>query len=133
MAAPVLPDLALGALRRMDEMGLTHRGFRAIPVIVRSPGGRETTTYTYATESVPARLNPLALDSPLRADQPSAARKWQLSLKSGTVTSPGDRWRVEGETNGAAWTRTVSVDEVLFPRSHELRRRALCTDVAANP
>jgi hypothetical protein len=90
-------------------------------------------TWVYATVSIPSRLNPLALDSPLRSDQPSAARRWQLATPTGTQVKAGERWRIEGETNGETWSRTVAIDEPLFPRSNELVRRALCTDVASNP
>jgi hypothetical protein len=129
---PVLPDLALAPLRAMDEAGLTHLGERRTIVSVRQPGGTYTTTPVWLS-AVPVRYNPISLDAPLRADQPSGAKRGTLSAKSGTQLVPGDQWRITGTTNGEAWTRVVSITEVLFPRSHELRRRALVTDVASNP
>lgn len=131
MAAPMLPDLALDALRAVDEASMPHTAYRGVKVT--GPAPTFAKTWTYPEPGIPSRLNPLAVDSPLRADQPSASRKWDFSVPMGTVIKDGDRWKVEGDTSGEDWVRVISVDEVLFPRSEELRRRSICSDVEANP
>jgi hypothetical protein len=131
MASPVLPDLALDALRAVDEAGMTATAYRGVKTT--GPAPSFTKTWIYPEPGIRSRLNPLAVDSPLRADQPSASRKWDFSVPMGTTIKDGDHWKVVGETSGEDWTRVVSVDEVLFPRSEELRRRAICSDVEANP
>jgi hypothetical protein len=132
MVAPVLPDAALAPLRAMDEAGLTATVILESETTVRQPDATYVTSWVAEPEQ-PGRINPLGLDSPLRGDQPSSARRWELSLRSGSPIYEGQRALVKGQTNGVKWQRLLFVNEVLFPRSHELRRRALCLDVDTNP
>lgn len=131
MAVPVLSALALAPLRAVDEAGLTHRVILESASAVRQAGGKIVTTWVTEPEQA-CRLNPLGLDSRLRAEQPSSARKWTLALRSGSTVVPGQRALVSGTTNGQAWQRLLTVDDVEFPRSDELRRVCLCSDVEIN-
>lgn len=132
MIAPVLPDLALAPLRAMDEAALTHTVILETRVEVRAPGARITVTWV-SEDPQPGRLNPAAAGGfNISADQPSAAGEWVLSLRSGSVITEGQRALVTGSTNGQAWQRLVSVNKVLWPKSKELRRRALCVDTELN-
>lgn len=128
----MLTDLALAPLRAVDEAGLIHEARKVSVVATRGPGGVYTNVTTFGPW-IPARFNPLSTDEQLRSDQPNAASQGWLSVTSGTVIRAGDKWETRGTTSGQAWTRTVVVSAVDFPRSHELRRRARVTGTEANP
>lgn len=129
---PALTARSLAPLRRIDEASMTHTVVLQSLTTIHKGGGIYVQQWVDQPEQR-GRLNPLALESPLRADQPSAARQWMLALKSGSTVTEGQRALVRGETNGQAWQRLVDVDEVVFPKANELRRRCLCSDVEVNP
>ena len=133
MVAPVLPAPALAALRKVAEAGLIHRVTLEAQQNVEGPGGTETITWIAETEQDGLLTPATAGGTNIRADQPSAAGEWTLALRSGSTISEGQRALVRGETMGVAWQRLVAVMKVLHPKPSELRRRALCSDVEANP
>ena len=132
MIAPLLPMQAIAALQVMDDAGMIHEAQRRTTTRVRAAGGVYTDTLVLS-DAVPARLNPLATDDPMRNDQPASSRVYWLSLPAGTAVRAGDTWIVTGPDGEDDWTRTVLVQSVEFPRSEEVRRKALVTDVATNP
>ena len=132
MIAPLLPMQAIAALQVMDDAGLIHEAQRQTTTRVRAAGGVYTDTLVLS-DAVPARLNPLATDDPMRNDQPASSRVYWLSLPAGTVVRAGDTWIVTGPDGEDDWTRTVLVQSVEFPRSEEVRRKALVTDTVTNP
>jgi hypothetical protein len=124
--------MALAPLRAMDEASMVHTAYRGVKVTTELPGGKWKVVVTYPAQGVKARLNPAGEDQRQLADQPAATQLWNLSLPSGTPIAAGDQWKVAGETNGESWVRELTVLREVFPKSQEVRRRALCVDLKAN-
>ncbi len=125
----MLTDLALAPMRQVDAAGLIHDVTLETEVRVRTPGAKYTSTWVSEAEQ-PCRLNPASQGGQnIRADQPTAAGDWVLSLVSGATVIAGQRALVRGATGGIQWQEFLSIVKVLHPRSHELRRRCLCVDV----
>lgn len=133
MVGPMMPDLALAPIRAMDEASMTHEAVRGAYVTVDGPAATRVKTWVYTATPVKARLNPLGQDAPERAGAAASAQFYSLSVPAGTPGAAGDRWRVSGETSGEPWIRDVYVQREVFPKSIEVRRRFIVTDLAANP
>jgi hypothetical protein len=133
MTVPLLAEIDIEPLQEIAEAGLMHEVTLETRGIVEGPGGTDVTTWVEETEQNGLLTPASAGGTNIRADQPSAAGEWMLAIKSGQAISEGQRAMVRGETKGIAWQRLVFVQKVLYPKPYELRRRALCIDVEANP
>lgn len=127
----ILQDSTLDVLRQLSEDNLLHTAQIQNKTSVRGPGG--ITTYTWATAlTVPCRLASITAEERLIGDQKIGRATWYVILPAGTPVTELQRILVSGSTEvggvTVAWTETLSVVGVPFPRANEAMRKVLCED-----
>lgn len=138
MGIPLLDLVDVAPLQEIAEAGLVHTVILETEQRVRQPGGVYVTTWV-AEAAQDGLLTPASAGGTnIKADQPSAAGDWTLTLRAGQVIAAGQRALVKGyvendKAKAVLWQRLVHVERVLFPQMAEVYREALCTDVATNP
>ncbi len=127
MAAPILPDLAFGPLRAMQERGLRHRLQFEQLLETRRPNGEYVKAWVTEDEE-PALL---VMGNPEIAELAAAQgvkAQGVLKVKRGRAVS-GKRAIVRGTLKGVAWQRLIEVTADLGGNTERIVRRALWIDV----
>lgn len=131
-ATTLIPASALATLRGITAENLPHTATLLAPVRGRAPGGVTALTHR-AIATIPCRLAVRTVDAVVVAAQDASAREWVLVFATTPPVPITDDLVVvvEGETEGEAWTETVTIVSVVPNRAHRVSTRAKVTDQGA--
>jgi hypothetical protein len=125
VAAPILPDLALGPLRVMQEKGLRHRAVPVVKETIRFPNGEYEEVWVEGDE-VPALLLVAGSEVAELAAVQGVRATGVLKLRiAPALVEVGSLFRVRGVQRGTQRTWEVKVTADLDQGTARIIRRLL--------
>jgi hypothetical protein len=129
MSHPLFTDTDLAEMRAHNVASLPDRCVILEEVIIDAPGGRETSSWVPVFANVPCRLSTSgAAAETMTAEQLQSIGRWVLVLPVGTAIHEKHHVTV---TLRDGSTRDLNVISVGGPKTYEIERKVMCSDLTA--